>query len=1170
MKKLKNIILLLLFITLFIGINGVKAISKPTISNGCFYGTDCLKARSKFNEYYKSKLNYNYYAWSSDGFIEKNRLFEYYEVTDGYGYYVAYCKNAGVHTGVSDDGGDEFIIDDQVFDSANCTSNSCKAHDAGILAILNKAGKNPSQQQYAATVLALRVFDLSWTNFDDNSGNTTGMHWINRILFKKWYSDSKNLLSQLDSQLGSGTVVSHNNTGFITAAGVYNNGTVYCKDKNCSKQLSLDSFEILEDSSVYNKSNGSGLAKDYYLEGLKAAIDFMSKSTIELKTSVLDNPLKVNGNVYTQTQTITISIKKGNYNPQAKLKLDIMQINHGSNPDSCTLKDNNSGKTYNLIGGTRNFNTSDTIDLISELNSNGKVEFTLTCSATDKTNGNAAKTLSAVQFTMPIEYKDDLTKIAAYKIHVKGTSKAQHYYMIYSDDIVTRATLSMGVQLISEDCTTNPNQPKCALNCTDKVSNIKCSEEDQSFSITEGHEIQNNNKCTTKSDQNVLGCIINNHDAAGNSYEATEILSNNAYCKVFCTEDFELEFPGIRSTNSGQYFKLGAKITGTKKCYTNKIDRTLFDSDLQAAEDEVKDAYNTWNSSKTTTNANELNSKIQKVNNIIEEYKACHNWSAGYNFDPKVEFDYEEDYMDNITNKTLETVGGKPQIKSGLMERCDKDVDDNYNCSSGFYNSLSGSNISVYNCEKNGSSYTCKNSSVFIYSALRVKQEITGEATFTTPNDYFYTVNFSGGMVMTNNPSSITNSNVINGLPVALKTTQGKYKYTLNVKDLGEYYDGSNKLGRVWGASNSVVTSVLKDTQSCGNNTDLKLNETVDGRNHNTGVYVCEYEVNIPYYSCSTPSESKDGKYHCYNGEVCDEDKYIEECSGDKDSCKTPSESSDGNYHCSDGRVCNQNDYNNECNGGSYKCEIRNGHYYYDGVEVTKDEWINTYHCDSNCPDCPVVCSPSYCKNGQDCCYEDCPDCPLTCKNCAYDEEANFDYREVSSEDLNPNNRELGANWNWDNNIGTALELKAYVTTEEIQSAGETIYENDFSGSGSDFAMKVTVDNKLVNKIRDYNDKNPDYLNNTLECYDYKNSLDGKTYTNVFCYSTFIDELVDELPNNIQFGTPRPRTKAERENTQNYYYFTTWDKASWTVTTTHALEYYKKNFNTIGIGPSWK
>ena len=223
-----------------------------------------------------------------------------------------------------------------------------------------------------------------------------------------------------------------------------------------------------------------------------------------------------------------------------------------------------------------------------------------------------------------------------------------------------------------------------------------------------------------------------------------------------------------------------------------------------------------------------------------------------------------------------------------------------------------------------------------------------------------------------------------------------------------------------------------------------------------------------------------------------------------------------------------------------------------------------TYDRECVCPDCPVTCDPNGCTIA---CSND--KCPVICPTCLYSNGKNFVFRSISLSNLNPNDRDLGANWRYDDKqISTALEMKAKLTTDEIITDGETIYDD----SANKYVMKMTMDSAMINKIKARKDKN--YTSNTLECYDY--TQDGKTYKNIFCYSKLTDELLSDskTKDKIKFSVNRPFSEAERKNSQNSEYWTTWTKklesSKWNVNTVREISYFKQYDQEIGIGPSWK
>ena len=94
-------------------------------------------------------------------------------------------------------------------------------------------------------------------------------------------------------------------------------------------------------------------------------------------------------------------------------------------------------------------------------------------------------------------------------------------------------------------------------------------------------------------------CVIDNKDATGESFEATTEMSNNPYCKVWCSEAYDFNLPTAKYSTSGGYFTLSTTIKAQRDCYvssaddpTKPIDEAKFNQDLEKAQHDVIDAWN--------------------------------------------------------------------------------------------------------------------------------------------------------------------------------------------------------------------------------------------------------------------------------------------------------------------------------------------------------------------------------------------------------------------------------------------------------------------------------------------------------------------------------------------------------------------------------------------------
>ncbi len=493
----------------------------------------------------------------------------------------------------------------------------------------------------------------------------------------------------------------------------------------------------------------------------------------------------------------------------------------------------------------------------------------------------------------------------------------------------------------------------------------------------------------------------------------------------------------------------------------------------------------------------------------INPYPFIDAWKMDYTFEPEMYYWYQESTYRamELTNK-LEFLSNIEIDEEPTYKYCVGEVSKDYKLCNGsesnWKDSLTLNDTyvikQIYACDLNG----CGNKSYVQSLAVYAKQDMNAKSSFITPTQY-YTIYPTGTIVVARKGTDIQNGVALeNGQPVESKS-YGVKNYLLWIKNLGEYYD-RDETGRIWGDENSVIAHNLKESSACRNEKSaLVYDKTIDDFYIDSGLYSCEYDVNI----------------------------------------------------CCDG-PCPPT-VTNKCvalidNEGAM-------HYYDDkGKQVEEAEYR------AKC------CTP-----------EGCP--PVILNN-------NIDYHQITNENLNPNDREMGRNWNWDENITTAVELKAYVTTKEIEDNGNNIYDVDFDNPDDvkNFAMRVKMDSKMISKIRKYNDEQDGYLNNTMECYNL--NAGDQVYENVFCYSTFIDELLEdaEISKNISFAIPelgnkRPRTKTERENNSDKY-FSSWLQAefnttNWEVTTEKGIAYYQSYYGKVydettqqetnyRVGPSWK
>ncbi len=1087
MKKFK-IIFLIILSTVIISIKDVKAADCKGVK---FYGAD----------------GYKVFGWS--GYPEEG-IYKYELVDSNGNRYTPYCRQPGY----PDRWGTTFECVEVVADPSQANGVK-KNYGAGIIYILQNGwsvnNKNVAKglttaQEISATNTALRLYELLWSNTGQITSNVTGYYgyadnsvgilkfFFNELIVKG-YKNKADFRKLVDDAIGKApTFVSGQQVG-------------YWQSNNDAIQNEIMRL-VKGGLSAATKQKTSG----------NASIKINKKPIINRKKVEIDPETKIKTYVASATYKLEAN---GFTSKEAKIEPSFECTN-------CAKY----GVSYKILINDKEVSILPD-DLVKNYLKNGKGKINITIEFTSTSETYFCEPLD---FVLKLKYYDDSMKSTVYTVRPYGynNNTAQYFYMLYEggeesvpgEGSEIKVGSGAGFDEIFTGCvpdcddlkhqceegipdTCEKWEEECSANCNTIVGKAECTDTDTEFDIKEGYEIDPDS-CEKSDDKNILKCIINKKDKAGNSYKTNNLIDSQ-YCTVSCKEDYHFRLPGQKEVNSGRYFTLQAAISGTKSCYTSKIDKDLFKEDLERYRQEVIDAYNVYaeaeaaskgettfisynyeggsvsnnvvNNEDVLEKSNALSAAIKKYENTIKDFNSCSEWSEKmeYNFDPQITFDYEESYMNNLFKDTLDTIGDVEKSEINV-QRCSDDTDDSYeSCASGWVNDgeISKETIKQFTCSFSPQyevpvTIECSMKDITINNVTRMKASVNASGKYITPTQFF-TI-FPTGGVVSKDPNAEDSNDVegsepiINGLPVGLGTGQGVYSYYLNVKNLGEFYD-TGELGRIWGSDKSVIGAVLSDKEDkCQNPGQLSYDDEIkDGR------YVCSYKV--------------------------------------------------------------------------------------------------------NCPDCPVECEPDDCFN------PDCPDnnCPVECDGCLYTNgDSNITYRPITPDVLNPNDRDLGVNWQYDDTtINTALELKAYATSKEIEEDGETIYDVDPDTGESatgDVSVKVKLDSKMIKKIQDYNRANEEkggYASNTLECYDYKDS-DGKVYKNIYCYSTFIDGLLEsDVGDNIKISGNRLQGN-ERKNTQNNSnYWTSWDKADsskWTVTTEYGLEYsnFKKNFGAINIGPSWK
>lgn len=255
---------------------------------------------------------------------------------------------------------------------------------------------------------------------------------------------------------------------------------------------------------------------------------------------------------------------------------------------------------------------------------------------------------------------------------------------------------------------------------------------------------------------------------------------------------------------------------------------------------------------------------------IIEMFHDCTNdsWSSEMNYDPDVYYDYEESYLTDMYNDRGEMDRTINSESTDEQWFCIGDIgDENYEVCNGQQLSSRDATFvqrSYWVCEDEKRCHTEDRSYYYnISDADYLKKTSKNEVSYV-PSTLFYNVYPSGEIVDRDEGESRKDTVALeNKLPVSLSTERGIYKYTVNMGNLGEYYDQpqDGNLGR------------LIDGEDSGNNPVINKQDYTDYVNEEGYVeYACSYLVNMGITDADT--------IICDFDTICTGDDCIADCIG--------------------------------------------------------------------------------------------------------------------------------------------------------------------------------------------------------------------------------------------------------------------------------------------------
>ena len=761
--------------------------------------------------------------------------------------------------------------------------------------------------------------------------------------------------------------------------------------------------------------------------------------------------------------------------------------------------------------------------------------------------------------------------------------------------------------ILLEECQNNPGSDACdeydALcdaTCTTTVENFECCDANNNLIIatTDNHPVN------IKGPQNAEVCFVEKIDAQvdqegnasgvegtkddeGNTYK----LDQNRYCVVSCKEDYMMEMPTAKLVNAGRYFTFSAAVEGTKTCYTNTIDRDLYNEDMIKIQIEMLEAYDEYKNHERALQVIGNWEEVERSYPTTASPGICSCGYGGYEtwiaYTTTHEYHYTGINLDNLRiNYDTGIVGYSYQTKSNEQSGSSKipgrpaGRTTGRSCTpnpvtGGCTGGCEPTSCTVYRLEKE---YTISDLRADITERLNAArkrletaqeeyQRIIDEYNDCSewnewdpeivydPEVYYdyeedYIADFynnygqmDANISNTNESDWFCNSSVTTG-------TGNETQATLS----GTAYNSCS--GNVSsGVSYTSINYTYCDTTSCGNTKPESVQQISNARyKKHTSTVDATYVPSTLFYNVYPSGEITDTP--------ADDNVALE------NSLPVSLSTKRGIYEYSI-KLDNLGEYYDSGNtgrliGGSNAVINRQDYaeFFDENGEV---QYVCAYLVNMGKEeDYTIVCDWDQCQDG-DCtvncvgpgCDDVCDgnDCIASCigAGCIYDVDAGSSLieRVVSLSNLFPNGTD-SYNWNRD------LNEKAEVTIDEIEEVGNSIYDEEP-------ILSVTLTPGATRAIRAYNDEaerynRGGYSNSTLSCY----ALDG--YEEIACYSSFITNLIN---GNVSYGDETYATGLDiigdrslimgnnyrTVSDDNFRYFTIWNSGI---------------SEDDMIGPSWK
>ena len=592
-----------------------------------------------------------------------------------------------------------------------------------------------------------------------------------------------------------------------------------------------------------------------------------------------------------------------------------------------------------------------------------------------------------------------------------------------------------------------------------------------------------------------------------------EEVGENPFCKVYCTEQITYELPGQIATKAGRYFKLkrgwdiekddpnnndptgngNVAISGTRSCFTNKVDREKYVNLIKEEQQKLVEKYNEYLKNKAFQEAIDAKKYDEHVDSCVGgtyinnkgKVANCTGGATYKWYDVTVTYDVYE--ITGWNNKT-----GEPKFKvnkNGGTATSDWWGEK----TTGMATSCSGSTSVCSTTKKSQPNYKSAPPSNSAITQL-IEQY---RKCFDYSNNYCFepTAKFSYEEPYT----------FMNGSLGVLKTDvpQSDAHYYQSV-DESTYKDGVDDPDAF--RQKEYLTNVGESTLSTDpydvKNTLYVMKEVKDARRiFNTST--SEVSTYHPYGTISQgqcdPNDKLADPANCrYLGWVFPVALETTKTTGISNyTLKFENLGVDGSDKC-------EKDHMGRISNGDNACLATKA------SQGCPPDYTCNYKTTS-CPECDIECEcpkgDTRCEKRDKVCYwkkrPGCKDCEVTCDGCIWHNgDIAISYKPISLSKVfkTSEGEKIPSNWTDEN----ASKVIDHIEANQEEIFNPSYYKSEQEYGGKKTYYKIIIDPSLGGFIRTYNAKSSGYTNDTLVCHE------GK-----ICESKFLRDLAKKYSSNV-------------------------------------------------------